>query len=290
MKIQHLRFFAAVVDCGGVVKAAERLRVSQPAVSASLKALEIELGHPLFERSDSGRRQRPTARAMQFHRDVLEILRQCDEARAKFRAEQAKPARLILGVLQTIAANDVAECAASLARLAPDVRLQLWEGGPLRLAEWLRQGRIDAVWTSVEASGDHARVLWREPFVVLAAHGHRFARGQHPDVSLADLDGESIVLRTRCEMQRGRLWPDRVRMRIAARAERDDLAMRLVAQGVGIAIAPRSLASEEVVARPVRDLDAVRSIGLKWRPELAPEIRDIMLDALSSVRRDGPRE
>ncbi|WP_163113412.1 helix-turn-helix domain-containing protein, partial [Acinetobacter baumannii] len=68
------------------VKAAERLRVSQPAVSAGLKALEIELGHPLFERSDSGRRQRPTDRAMRFHRDVLDILRQCDEARAKFRA------------------------------------------------------------------------------------------------------------------------------------------------------------------------------------------------------------
>ncbi|MBN8940362.1 MAG: LysR family transcriptional regulator [Rhizobiales bacterium] len=289
MKIQHLRFFAAVVDCGGVVKAAERLRVSQPAVSASLKALEIELGHPLFERSDSGRRQRPTDRAMRFHRDVLDILRQCDEARAKFRAEQAKPARLVLGVLQTIAASEVAACAAAFARLAPDLRLQLWEAGPLRLAEWLRQGRIDAAWTSVDMSADHARVLWREPFVVLAAHGHRFARDQHPDVALADLDGESIVLRTRCEMQRGRLWPERVRMRIAARAERDDLAVRLVAQGIGIAIAPRSLASDEVVARPVRDLDAIRSIGLKWRPDLAPETRDIALDAVSSVKRAGQR-
>ncbi|MGL4287142.1 MAG: LysR family transcriptional regulator [Phreatobacter sp.] len=289
MKIQHLRFFAAVVDCGGVVRAAERLRVSQPAVSASLKVLESELGHPLFERSDSGRRQRPTARAMQFHRDVLDILRQCDEARAKFRAEQPKPARLILGVLQTIAASDVAACAAALGRLAPDLRLQLWEAAPLRLAEWLRQGRIDATWASVDAPTDHARVLWREPFVVLVGHAHRFARDQHQDVSLADLDGESIVLRTRCEMQRGRLWPDRVRMRIAARAERDDLALRLVAQGVGIAIAPRSLANDDVVARPVRDLDAIRSIGLKWRPELAPETRDIALGALSSMKPAGQR-
>jgi DNA-binding transcriptional LysR family regulator len=38
MKRQHLRFFVAAVDCGGVVKAAERLRVSQPAASAGLKA------------------------------------------------------------------------------------------------------------------------------------------------------------------------------------------------------------------------------------------------------------
>jgi DNA-binding transcriptional LysR family regulator len=40
MKLQHLRFFIAVVDCGGVVRAAERLRISQPSISAGLKALE----------------------------------------------------------------------------------------------------------------------------------------------------------------------------------------------------------------------------------------------------------
>ena len=48
MKLQHLRFFIAVVDGGGVVRAAERLRISQPSISAGLKALEEELGQSLF--------------------------------------------------------------------------------------------------------------------------------------------------------------------------------------------------------------------------------------------------
>src|SRR5215813_6116799 len=39
MKLQHLRFFIALVDCGGVVRAAERLRISQPSISAGLNSL-----------------------------------------------------------------------------------------------------------------------------------------------------------------------------------------------------------------------------------------------------------
>src|SRR5690349_19161718 len=127
MKIQHLRFFAAVIDCGGVVKAAERLRVSQPAVSAGLKALEQELGQSLFERARGGRRLRPTSKAMRFHRDAVEILRQCDAARAQFGTTEPRPARLRIGVLQTIASCDVAAFMAALARHDPALRPQLWE-------------------------------------------------------------------------------------------------------------------------------------------------------------------
>ena len=83
MKLQHLRFFVAAVDCGGVVKAAERLRVSQPAVSAGLRALEQELGKPLLERKGPGRRTRPTAKAIEFHKEAVEILRKCEAARAQ---------------------------------------------------------------------------------------------------------------------------------------------------------------------------------------------------------------
>jgi DNA-binding transcriptional LysR family regulator len=74
-------------------------------------------------------------------------------------------------------------------------------------------------------------------------------------------------------------------MRIAARAERDDLALRLVAQGVGIAIAPRSLATGDVVAVPVTDLRLERSIGLMWRSEMPERLVAAMLDAVSALER-----
>ena len=290
MKLQHLRFFIAVVDGGGVVRAAERLRISQPSISAGLKALEEELGQTLFRRQGAGRSLLPTPKALRFYDDAREILRQCNVARARFKTNEPRLRKLRIGVLQTIASYDVATLSSALTLHNPDLRLQVWEGGVIRVGEWLRQGRIDAAWTIVDKDAGNARVLWQEPFVVFSSRTHPFATGDHTKLSVTDLEGQPVVLRLNCEAKRGRLWPESTRIRVVARAERDELALRLVSQGLGIAIAPLSLATNDVVARSMEGLDAKRSIGLRWRTEVRDDVLATVLDAISTVRRENIAE
>lgn len=160
MKLQHLRFFVAAVDSGGIVRASERLSVSQPAVTAGLKALERELGQPLFEPTGRGRRVRPTPKAMEFYNDAQEILRKCEIARNKFGSKVVQWPKRRIGLLQTIAARHVTCFTQALANGSPELHLQLREGSRTKMREWLRSGRLMS-----------PGLLWKEPGATHANSG-----------------------------------------------------------------------------------------------------------------------
>ena len=264
-KLQQLRIFVAIFEEGGVGQAADRLHIAQPSVSAGLKGLERSLGQPLFERPGGARRIAPTARAVRFYDQAIDILRRCEDARAYHVAER-KPA-LRVGVMSTLAARDIGAAVAALTRSGLSVQIR--EGRCSRVAELLRQRHLDMAWTSVEAGARNTRVLWQEPFAVFASLDHRFAQGRKRNVTLGQLKDESIVSRLSCELRPGTLRALGLALPRAARAERDDVAMQLVAQGVGLAVAPLSLATSDVSVLAVRDLDLIRTVGLRWRADLA---------------------
>lgn len=72
MKLEHLKYLLEVSDQGSITQAAERLYISQPALSAAIKSIENELGYPIFKRSKQG--VIPTAKGLQILQDVKKIL------------------------------------------------------------------------------------------------------------------------------------------------------------------------------------------------------------------------
>ena len=54
MRLEQLEYFVAAAEAGSISGAAQRLKVSQPAVSAALRSLEEELGGRLFSRGNQG--------------------------------------------------------------------------------------------------------------------------------------------------------------------------------------------------------------------------------------------
>jgi DNA-binding transcriptional LysR family regulator len=282
MKIQHLRFLTAVVDYGGVIKAAARLHRSQPSISAGLKALERELGRPLFDRSASANRPlRLTPAGRRFYRNALEILRQCDNARTDFLGQADEPRRLRVGALDTLPQEAIVSMLQAFGKHEPNVQLELWEGSAERVAGWLAQERIDVAWTNVNDLTPNARVLWREPLVVVVPRNHAFAKARG-HIAIRDLGHHPFVHRSRCELDavgRAQLRAAGVTLQVTARAEREDLAFRLIRDGKGITLAPRSLVPQDLAAVTVAGLTIARTVGLQWRENLDPLLLANLTDA-----------
>jgi eukaryotic-like serine/threonine-protein kinase len=78
LELRHLRYFVAVAEEGHVGRAAERLHVSQPSLSAQIHDLERELGAPLFERTPRGMRLTPAGEKFLAH--AKRTLREADHA------------------------------------------------------------------------------------------------------------------------------------------------------------------------------------------------------------------
>lgn len=279
MNIRYLQILVAVVECRGVSAAAEHLNVSQPAVSAALRTLENDVSAKLFERFSGGRRTKPTPEGMKLYAEAKEILRRWDAAKRSLHEDDGQPPKIRLGVLHTLAADDIARAQGALTRRAAAWRWRIREGNASAIAADLEQDRADLLWTTVDAGDPFSRTLWQEPYVAMVAKNHALARSDRLTIQIKDLNGESIVLRGTCELPRNSLQDAGLSVKPAARADRDELAMSFVAQNYGYAIAPRSLANADVVPLSVSDLGLTRTIGIRWKKA---EMRDAA-DTLAAI-------
>lgn len=190
IKFRHLQCFIEVVRQGGVVKAADHLALTQPAVSKKLKELEDMLGVSLLDRTKKG--VVLTSYGETFLRHALSSANALREGIASVeRAQQQGHPAITLGVLPTVAARIMPLAIRQFKERMPDTNVIIITGPTLYLLGKLRVSELDAVIGRL-AEPDHMQglvfeQLYLERITMAVRPGHPvLTQGKDPLRALAD--------------------------------------------------------------------------------------------------------
>jgi DNA-binding transcriptional LysR family regulator len=251
MNLNHLAVFHAVAQTGSMTLGAERLDVSQPAVSKQVRDLERALGVPLFDRV--GRRVRLSqagAILADYARRLFALAREAEEAMADVRAVER--GRLAIGASTTIGTYLLPGVVAAFWRRHPGVEVLVDIGNTEQVHRRLAGHELDVGLTEgfVEEEELDAEVFSLDELVVIAAPGHPLAG--KPRVPVSAVQQEPFILRepgsgTRAVEERA-LARLKVRARAVMALGSTEAIKRVVAAGVGLAIVSRLAVAAECAA------------------------------------------
>src|SRR6267142_571947 len=144
MELRHLRYFVHVAEEQHYGRAAERLRVAQPALSRQIQDLEEEIGFKLFDRLPRG--VKISAAGKSFLVDARRILHEVNEAAARAkRVASGQSGTLRVGFVESVSWHGVVpDSFREFRERQPDAELQLTPATSLEQIEALRSGRLDA--------------------------------------------------------------------------------------------------------------------------------------------------
>lgn len=168
LDLTALRSFVAIAETGGVTRAAQRLNLTQSAVSMQLKRLETALGQALFERERKSMSLTPHGeQLLSYARRMLDLN---DEVWARM-TEHAFEGELVLGVPHDIVYPHVPDVLRRFTREYPRVRIALHSSYTPALKEQFARGEADVILTTETKPDPGAEVLEESELVWIGAPG-----------------------------------------------------------------------------------------------------------------------
>lgn len=277
-----LRYFAAVAEEGNLTRAAERLFVSQPALTKQVRQLEDRLGVRLFDRSRAGMALTEPGRALAAR--VPALLGDWD----RLLRETRRAASLVLrvGFLASAANEATPAIIAAFGERRPGWRVDMRQASWADPTAGLADGDVDTALVRLPFPGEEnwrVEVLLTEPRCVALPSGHRLST--RDVVAFDELWDEPFVA---APVETGP-WRDYWLATedrpgeplIGAVTEHPDDWLSAIANGYGVALAPESAARyyarPGVTYRPVTGVSPTR-VGVAWSPsdDDNPAVRDFV--------------
>ena len=188
MELRQLRHFVAVVDCANLSRAAERVAISQPALTRSIKNLEEMLGVALIERKPRG--VTPTEAGLGLYRHAQIVLNACKRLTREVRElETGATGTVHVGVGAMFATHVTARVALELTETHPRLTLVINDGFWEELLRRMQDGRLDLIFSHFPQVAMGADLVL-EPLLtvrsrVMAGPSHPLARRR--GLNVADL-------------------------------------------------------------------------------------------------------
>jgi DNA-binding transcriptional LysR family regulator len=288
LTLHRLELFLAVLDSGGIARAAEARRLSQPAVSEHLRGLEAYFGVRLFERA--GRGVRPTAAAHllePFARQALGLLASAEQAAVELRGLRA--GAVAVGASTTPGTYLLPAVLGRFHAAHPGIALTLRIGDTRVIEGWVAAGSIElgVIGEAPLRPGLAAEPWTKDELVAIVARRHPLARRRALPASA--LAGEPYISREEGSSTRAvaeRFFAELgVTLRPAMELGSTEAVREAVAAGLGVSVVshhavrrrdPRVVALRFQGRRCVRDLLVIQRQGAPLSPAAA-RLRELLL-------------
>ena len=265
--------FYVVAKCGSLTKAAEKLFISQPAVSQAVKQLEIQLGIPLFNRTHKGMELSANGGKVIFEK-VEEALRLFQEAEEMLeQRKNSATGEIRVGASDTIFEYFLADKIVEFHEKFPAVKIDLVSDITPKTIADVKDGKCDVGFVNLPAPQDDELRLYGNCMRlndIFIASGKFLEENAQP-ITLSDLKKYPLVMLEKKTVARQALdrYLDSLGIWLEPSIEVGswDLMKRLVASGMGLGVIPREYAKAEIESGKLFEIatDPVlpaRSIGM----------------------------
>ncbi len=289
MNLRFVEAFYWAVTLKSVTRAAEKLYVTQSALSSRIAALEAELGVLLLDRRDKQFRLTTAGARFQHHAERLLNLQR--DIKSEFGSDAVRPMSLRLGVIESVLHSWLIPWLQALRREHPQLELALSVETTPVLVDQMRRGAVDLVMAALPADGDgvrtralapmpmvfvgqaprHARKRWTVPMLAEQEELLTFQRGSQPHVALLDLCRQQGVLAPRVHTISS----------ISA-------MVQLVEEGFGVATLPQAAVQRLAERLPLQVLRCSvpltpLPIHLSWRDDPGASAAGNVVDAVLAM-------
>ena len=197
MDLRSLYYFVTVAEERNITRAAERLNMSQPPLSAQIKGLEEELGIQLFIR---GKRQLTiTDAGVLLLRRAKQILELAAQTQHELKSMEGLSGNLNISLVEGRAPYLLARWIAGFRAEFPKVTVHLWNGSGDDVLERLNRGLADLALVAAPYNAElmEGITVGREPWVAILSRQHPLAQEEGDFLPLRKLVGQPLFIPSR---------------------------------------------------------------------------------------------